>query len=134
LKTATRVDLIGPKAVETLVGLQVDCESLASVLWHLVRGQAEDRATSQEQFFDALDGDSLAAGWDALREAYLSFVQPHRRTTVEAAIAEGQSFLIRTAEKLTAKITDPKIAETMDAEIDRILSEIDSRLAPGKTG
>ncbi len=64
-----------------------DLPKLVDVLYLLCEKQCNKIGMTDEEFGEALCGDSLEFAWDALERAYLSFCPSRRRKIVKLALA-----------------------------------------------
>lgn len=113
----TTVDLIPDNCdVTNLTSLLFDPRKLSRVLWSCVATQA-DGVTVQE-FREAMDGDALSQGWNALIEAVLFFTRS-RSEPLAAAIEEA----IETAMKIVEQGTAAAIAMMRSEQTEQAISD-----------
>lgn len=91
------VELIG----QTWAKLLLDDLKSLDVIW-LVAGRD---GTTADDFQAAMDGDTLEAAREALRQAIVNFTPPARRATVEAATAGVQQAYLTACLETTEKVT-----------------------------
>lgn len=77
-----------------------DLKSL-DVIWLAVSRDG----TTADDFQAAMDGDTLEAAREALRQALINFTPPARRATVEAATAGVQQAYLTVCRETTEKVT-----------------------------
>lgn len=129
------VDLIADEGdVSPMVALLSDRRKLAAALWACVAPQAATKQVTREAFINALDGDTLAAGWGAMVDAIVFFTPSSRRSWVQAAfdaqIAAMEQGAIAVAEVAASEETNEairdailKIKSDLQAELPRALAE-----------
>lgn len=108
--------------VSTLTGLLFDPRQLAKVLWAAI--QSKDGST-WEEFRDALDGEALSLGWNALVEAVLFFIRSQSEPlakTVEEAIEASMRLMERGTEAIRRTMASAEIE-------DRYVASVESELA-----
>jgi len=73
-----------------LAGLVDDPVSLSDALWAICEAQANERGITDEEFFAAIDGNSVVSATDAITEAVIDFFPPSRRAIWRRAIEKGK--------------------------------------------
>ena len=117
LRDKLRIDLTKDSDPTTVVGLQGDREKLAEVLFEL----SDD--TDQDAFFDVLDSDALASGWEALAEAFVAFCPAGSRDSVREAIKKQNESIVAANAEIARALSDSAV----DAEIERAIAEAGRR-------
>jgi hypothetical protein len=113
----TTVDLIPDGCdVTNLTSLLFDPRKLSRVLWSCVATQAD--GTTVQEFRDAMDGDALLQGWNALIEAVLFFTRS-RSEPLAAAIEEA----IETAMKIIEQGTATAISVMRSEQTDKLIAD-----------
>jgi len=115
------VDMLDPAQSAGVVGLSGQRAKLGEVLWLLSEKQAKHLGVSQDDFFDALDTDALAEGFEALCESFISFCPVAQQAAVRAAVETQLEALATTATKIAEAINSPEsmaaIAEAIDETV-----------------
>lgn len=132
IKAATKIDLLGDDVTKSLVGLVFDRRQLGEVIWCFAAKQAKELDVARDDFFDALDGDALERGWNAVVEAAISFIPPQRQAAernsferMMEAVAEGAAALERV---IASEGTDQMIAEAIETAEKQMTATMRSQL------
>jgi hypothetical protein len=76
-----------------LATLTTDPLALSVVLWHLLKGQADAHKVSEDQFYELLNGDTMAAAFNSFWEGVRLFFQRSGHGTNVAAINKQMEVL-----------------------------------------
>ena len=118
----------------TMDRLATDPVLLVDVLWLLCEKQARERGVGEEQFAEAMFGDTIERAVDAMVESIAAFF-PERKSCLLRNVTAKVNAVRAKAERLAlAKLDDPTVMERMDAalerrmtaEFERILTQLDS--------
>lgn len=114
----TTVDLIPDNCnVTNLTSLLFDPRKLSRVLWSCVAPQSQAEGVTVQEFREAMDGDALSQGWNALIEAVLFFTRS-RSEPLAAAIEEA----IETAMKIVEQGTAAAIAMMRSEQTEQVIN------------
>lgn len=97
VKDLAGVDLLSASDGKLLHELADDPMLLANVLWAIVQPQAQSRNVSDEQFGEALSGESIDKATTALLQELVDFFPAHRRGPMQAALGKLTTMLDRSA-------------------------------------
>jgi len=107
VKKAHGFDFLGDGKEHPILRLAGDMELLGNVLWTLCERQARERNITEQDFGEAIAGDSLDAAVNALAEAYSDFSpNPKRRETLKRLWARLRDLEALELEKAQAALTD----------------------------
>ena len=121
------MDAIEGKLIPTLMG---DVVLLCNVLYAVCKPQADAAGITDEQFGEALLGDALAAGEEALMEAIVDFSHPSKRTAVARAWDKAKAVRVKAGVMAAKRMEDP----ALDRKIDEIFARADDPSPPPMVG
>ena len=99
---------------------------LAKVMFSLCAREAENLGIGWEDFGEQFSGDTLNAGRVAVESEIGNFTQdPKTREAIKKAIADLQKVMDLGAEKIAAKMTDPRIQEASENELKKLDASLD---------
>jgi hypothetical protein len=102
---------------------------LAKVMFSLCAREAEKAGVDWEDFGEQFSGDTLNAGRVAVEAEIGNFTQdPKTREAIKKAIADLQKVMDLGAEKIAAKMTDPRIREANENELKKLDATLDDSL------
>jgi hypothetical protein len=133
LRDELSVDLLDPSKADTVTGLLVDLPQLCLVLWQLCAGQAKARCVTRDNFFEALDGDALAAGWDALRGAFVDFCPAPRRQVVEQYLVRQAEAMEQIVKAATEAVQSPGYRAILRSQVEAGTAELIASLRESKS-
>lgn len=110
-----------------------DHRLLANVLWAMVESQAakRDPAVTRKDFLDALDGETLTAGWAALVDALVFFVLSRNEAmgrAFQATIEAEVEMLAAGAKQLTATLGSDVVRQQMAEAAETIGKKLESEI------
>jgi hypothetical protein len=124
IKANTQVDLIPDNNdCSKIAELCFDSRKLAAVLWDCIREQAESKQIDRKLFYSALDGTSLARGWEALVDAIVFFIR--QQNPQQAAMVEE---MIRVQFKVMEAGAVEMIKRMSSEETDKAIRDLLNRL------
>ena len=107
VKQKNDFDFLGDGKEHPILRLAGDMALLGDVLWTLCEQQARERGITEQDFGEAIAGDSLDAAVNALAEAYSDFSpNPKRRETLRQLWARLREVEALELEKAQAALTD----------------------------
>lgn len=118
-----QVDLtIRDLKTDHITNLLFEHRSLGNVLWECCQHQAKDKGVDRDSFFQALDADALSAGWGALVDGIVFFIQqtqgPKMAQAVNELVEKQMALVERGAatlvETLKSRETDEKLKQKFD--------------------
>lgn len=126
--TATQVDLAPEDYnMDAVTSLLSKPRKLGDVLWACCERNADLMSVDRGEFLDGMSGRALAAGWEALVDAIVFFIQSHSpkmaaavHETIEKELAmleKGAEAMIRT---LKSEATDQQMKEAV-VEIEKTM-------------
>lgn len=129
VKTNIDIDLLyTDDAQETplLLSLQDDPCELADILYHLIKPQADKKDVSYEAFLDAVDGDTIAGGYNALTDELVNFFQK-KGDIAKAKSLKKVQFMVKTTlialDKEVEKISDEDVAKQVEDSIGTLFTQ-----------
>jgi hypothetical protein len=107
---------------------------LVDVIAFLCRDEIQRASLTERQFGEALIGDAIDGATTALLEAITDFFPQRQRSVMRCLVQQQDQMQTKARDLAMQKITDPtlqqavtkKLEEAMDAEIRRILTQLDS--------
>lgn len=106
LKSDANFDLGAPNNETFGRVLYSDPFGLVKVLWVIIRRDAEKLGVTNDQFLEAMDGETLDLACDALMEALSDFIHRRRSATVKARLPELMAAVDKAHEKVTNAAAD----------------------------
>ncbi len=134
IQSATDVDLIPPDfdfSPVVRLGYEDD-RKLGEALWVCCREQAEEAGIDQDAFFDRMEGEPLSAGWEALRDSIVFFIQsksPERAKAVHAAFEHALLTHEVAATELVGMIESKETTDLVKLKIAEFRRTVQSELA-----
>jgi hypothetical protein len=132
-KEATGFDLLDNSTGLAMASLADDLNTLVSVLYALVKPQADGRGLTEEQFADALSGDTLDSATEALLAAYCDFLPAASRAVVQQAIDQARELHSQMVAAMQAKLTEFSTPEAVAAYLASAVSESKAQTAAAST-
>jgi hypothetical protein len=111
------VDLAPNNIVQGVATLESDTEKLAKALWVLCRNQAEADGVTQEQLADALDGDALDAGAQAIRAAAVAYAPARVRPAMFTALEQIDDAAAKHVAAIESELSNPELAKRLEAAV-----------------
>jgi len=128
----TDVDILDVKDGRLLMELGDDMCKLADVLFAIVEPQATKREITDEQFGEALGGDTLHEATEALVSELICFFLQYRPRTgriLEALWAKVKEAEERAGDLAMDKIGSEEMAQAIDRQLAKASQEIDQRIS-----
>lgn len=123
--TETGVDLLPENHdVSPIINLWFDARKLGTLLWCLCRRQAESKKIDQAAFLDVMDASTLKAGWGAMADAIIFFIQKTQGEKSAEAIEKLIEAQMRVLEAGVAEL----IATIEASEVDQAMRETARRI------
>jgi hypothetical protein len=118
------VDIDDETKTGNLVMLLTQTGKLGESLWIVAREQAAAAGVTQDQFFEALDGDAMAAGWEAICEAYINFQPENNRAKLRTTIGKQ----LDTIQEASQQVVSFLESEEFEAEKQTQLAKVNEQL------
>jgi hypothetical protein len=129
---ATQVDLTpDDHDPSTITALLFETRKLGAVLWECCRAQASAAGVDQAAFKDAVDGEVLLKGWEALVDAIYFFIQNRNQKLAEAMreAIEAQLRVMETgAAAMAQTIKSNETTEGLRKAGERIATELQGEM------
>jgi hypothetical protein len=124
VKTSCGVDMLDLPTTQSCLKQIADVFTLGRVLYVMCEEQANHRSVTPEQFADGFNADVLHAASEALIEEVIFFCRKDLRPALQMAFDKARAADRKMAETLQARIGS--IGTEMDAAMDRYLTSTDS--------
>lgn len=121
LKDEAQIDLLdlvrtpeGSDVPPLFARLEDDVPFLATLLWQLLRPEADKRGITNAQFWEGLAGDPIGAAVDALLEELADFFRSGKRQVLKKAFARWKDLQQKGEALATARIDSPEMDRLLD--------------------
>jgi hypothetical protein len=115
--------------------LEQDPLLLCDVLWCLCEDEAKTRDITVEEFYEALDGDTLERAAQAIEEAICFFYPPAKRSSLRGMLEKNrglrQAAMDQAMEKLASPETEKRILTAHSQEAERANTQAQERSSSG---
>lgn len=110
-----------------------DPMTLGSLVWLLVKKQADRLKVSERDFADSLDANACEQATEALTEAIINFTRPSARPAVAKLAAKAKELQARMATATADWIDSEAVEATIEREITKAIENADSMLGKQST-
>jgi hypothetical protein len=126
----TGVDMLSPEQAHKIVGLQLNRDKLADILWIIVEKQAAIKNVTQEALYEALDGEALNAGYEAILANYVDFFPTGRvQDAVRLVIQETKAAQEKAFTEAKAYLSSPEYKAQIDSVLTAAMNDAKEQLA-----
>ena len=118
------MDILG-EGGNLMVRLQEDPILLCNVIYAICKPQADKLSVSDEQFGEAMAGDAIDKGMEALLAELINFIPGRKRVLFEKAMGKMSEYQTRLLDLAEAKLNDPAMDQRMEAAMREALAPMD---------
>ena len=115
IKDLTGVNILETDAIKTLGG---DILQLVNVLYAIVQPQAMKDGITDEQFGEALGGDSIDAASEAFMTEYVGFFPRRKRSLLQTALDKQREIEGRAMDAIKAKLD-----KAVELQLEQLLAD-----------
>lgn len=134
VRSMMSVDLMEAIEGDLVPKLMNDVVLLCNVLYCVCKPEADARGVSDVQFGEAMGGDALGAGEEALLEALTFFSHPSRRDAFRKTWQKTKAVRSQAAALACKRLEDPRLDRKLEQMLNDAMAESESRLAtPGSS-
>ena len=105
---------------------QDDLMNLIGILLEITKATRDEKAITEDAFYELLDGDTIEAATSAFIEAVVLFLPAHKQTAMRTVMAAVQLGIEKTQETMEAskdRLVE-KVSQTMNEEAAKVLKEL----------
>lgn len=132
VKQLLDVDLLAPEAGDPPLStrMQLDIVLLVDVLFAIIKPQADAAGVSDVEFGESLEGDAVAAAFDATMEEWADFFRRCHRTAQASVITRGLELVrrqMKAAEEAVGRLM-AKSEQAVDRQRESLIAKAEAEI------